>query len=410
MRSPDKNEKRRIWIITELYYPELTSTGYYMTEIAKGLATQRPVSVICGQPNYSARGLTAPRRETLDGVDIYRLPFARLDKNILFFRVVNMATLAVAVFFTALRNLRSGEQVLVVTTPPLLPFVAAIAALARGCTYTLLIHDVYPDLAAAVGKTRRGSFVFRLADFFNRWLYKHSQRIIVVGRDMAEKIRQKAAGLDPRIEYIPNWAELETIEPRRREGNQLLSSLGITADLVLLYAGNFGYPNDIETILEAARILSIDGDSVHFLFIGDGVKRPLVEAAASDADKPNVTYIGPRPRAEQINFLNACDVGLVALVRGMLGVSMPSRTYNLLAAGRPILAITEHGSELQQTVAETGAGWAIEPGEPDALVRQIREIMARRDELAEIGQRAREAAVGRFGLSEAIAKYREVLD
>lgn len=410
MNASENTKKSPLWIITELYYPELTSTGYYMTEIAEGLAAERPVSVICGQPNYSARGVTAPRREERNGVRIYRLPFARLNKNVFIFRLVNVATFAFAVLFAALALLRRGDRVLVVTTPPLLPFVAAFASLVRGCGYTLLIHDIYPDLAAAVGKVRPGSLVFRISERANRWLYKHCAKIIVVGRDMAQKVAKKAAGLDPVIEYIPNWAELETVVPRPREGNELLESLGIRADLVLLYAGNFGYPNDIESILEAAEILGRRKAPVHFLFVGDGVKRKLVEKAVSSSAVGNLTYIGPRPRSEQSVFLNACDVGLVSLVRGMLGVSMPSRTYNLFAAARPVLAVTEAGSELEQTVREAGAGWCVEPGNGEALAEKILEILDNRESLPEVGERARIAAVGKFSLATAIARYRAAID
>jgi len=81
MKVTENKDKSRLWIITELYYPELTSTGYYMTEIAEGLAGERPINVICGQPNYSARGITAPRYEERNGVRIFRLPFARLNKT-----------------------------------------------------------------------------------------------------------------------------------------------------------------------------------------------------------------------------------------------------------------------------------------------------------------------------------------
>ncbi|MER3431691.1 MAG: hypothetical protein C4324_11750 [Blastocatellia bacterium] len=410
MKVTENKDKSRLWIITELYYPELTSTGYYMTEIAEGLAGERPINVICGQPNYSARGITAPRYEERNGVRIFRLPFARLNKNVFVFRLLNVATLALAVLIAALWLLRRGDRVLVVTTPPLLPFVAAFAALVRGCAYTLLIHDVYPDLAAAVGKTRRGSLIFRITDRANRWLYKHCAKIIVVGRDMVEKIRKKAVGLDPVIEYIPNWAELETVFPRPRQGNELLGSLGVSADLVLLYAGNFGYPNDIESILEAANILGKRRIPVHFLFVGDGVKRKLVERAASSSEAGNITYVGPRPRSEQSVFLNACDIGLVSLVRGMLGVSMPSRTYNLFAAGRPILAITESGSELEQTIREASAGWCVEPGDGARLAEKILEILENRESLSEMGERARDAAVEQFNLPAAIARYRSAID
>ncbi len=399
-----------LWIISELYYPEETSTGYYMTRIAEGLAApehSENVAVICGQPNYSARGKISPKFEEHKGVNIHRCASTRLDKNVLPFRLLNMLTLSCSIFFKALFRIKRGDRLLVVTTPPTLPFVAAVAALIKGASFTLLIHDNYPEILVAVNKTREDSFAFRALSFANRWLYKYAAKIIVVGRDMIELVAKKTAGLDVPIAFISNWAETEDILPAARDENALLQELSLTDKFVFLYAGNMGYPNDVESILECAKRLS--GEPIQFVFLGAGVKRKAIVQKVESEGLTNVTMLDPRPRSEQQTFLNACDVALVSLVGKMWGVSMPSRTYNILAAGKPILAITDEGSELAMIVEEENVGWITPPENSDKLLETIRRIIGEKERLCEMGERARQAALEKYSEATAVRRYAEEL-
>jgi colanic acid biosynthesis glycosyl transferase WcaI len=397
--------RRRLWVISELYYPEETSTGYYLTRIAEGLTGDFDVKVICGQPTYFARGTIAPKHEVHKGVEIFRASGTTLDKNVIPFRLINMITLGVSALVTALRRFGPGDHVLVVTTPPSMPFIAAIGALLKGASYTLLIHDNYPEILIATKKSKPGSLVVNAMSFFNRWLYKHASKIIVVGRDMRELLARKTEGLDIPIVYIPNWAELESVEPATKAENRMLGELGVRDKVVFLYAGNMGHPNDLESIVDAARALR-DREDIHFVFLGAGVKRKWLQERVSTLGLSNVSILDPRPRSEQNDFLNACDVGIVSLVENMVGVSMPSRTYNILAAGKPILALTESGSELAQVVIEDAVGWIVAPGAPEDLTKTILTILDRPDELGAMGERARAAALERSSLAAAIEKYR----
>jgi glycosyltransferase involved in cell wall biosynthesis len=382
----------------------MTSTGYYLTRIAEGLAKDFDVKVLCGQPNYSARGVSAPAREIYNEVEIFRCLGTRLDKNVIPFRLINMLTLGASVFFKALFNFKKGDRILVVTTPPSLPFITAFAALARGAAYTLLIHDNYPEILIAVEKTNRDSFLVKTLNFFNRWLYKYASKIVVVGRDMKVLVEEKTSGLDIPIATIPNWAELETVEPKPRAENKLLQELNLADKFVFLYAGNMGYPNDLESIVWCADKLKRD-EKFHFVFLGAGVKRKWLEREVVEKGFRNVTILEPRPRGEQNVFLNACDVALVSLVKKMWGVSMPSRTYNILAAGKPILALTEADSELARVVSEEKVGWSVAPNEPEKLLETIYRIYAEREKLAEMGKRARRSAVEKYSPEQAVASY-----
>lgn len=400
---------RVLWVMTELYFPEETSTGFYMTRIAEGLAPDLDVKVICGQPNYSARGERAPARETKNGVNIFRVWGTTFNKNIIFLRLLNMLTLGLSMFWKAIRCFRSGDRVLVVTTPPSLPFLTAVAALIRGAGYTLLIHDKYPELAFAAEKLREGTHFAGILEFLNRWLYKSATRIIVVGRDMELLIKRKTEGLDIPVAYIPNWAELDQVEPAIRSENALLTELGLHEKFVFLYAGNMGYPNELSDFIWCAERLLENEDHFHFIFLGSGARRDWLENICAEKGLSNVSILEPRPRAEQKDFLNACDVALISLVKKMWGVSMPSRTYNILAAGKPILALTEAGSELDLVISEEAVGWSNPPGQTEKLLELIREIYQDRDKLFEMGLNARSSALNKYSLESAVEKYKSVL-
>lgn len=398
----------KIWVVTEVYYPEVISTGYYLTSIAEGLADHARVSVICGQPSYAARGIKAPKHEFKSKVEVFRVSSTTLDKNVIIYRILNMVTLGISMFAKSLFSFKKGDRVLVVTAPPSLPYTTAFAALAKGANFTLLLHDCYPDILVALGKAKPRSLFVRFLNRMNRWLFKHAAQIIVVGRDMKERMLEKTAGLEIPIHFIPNWADLENIEPEPKCRNQLLEELGIKKKFVFMYAGNIGHPTDIETIVEGASRLT-DNSDIHFVFVGSGAKKQWLETAVSERNIHNVTILGQKPRSEQGIFLNACDVGLVSLTAGMWGSAMPSRTYNIMAAGKPIFALTDTGSELTRVIEEDRIGWHIEPGNVDRFCETVIAIYKDRDNVADMGERARSAALLKYSLKQAVSSYRHAL-
>ena len=403
--------KKRLWVNTELYYPEDNQTGYYLTRIAEGLAEDFNVGVICGQPNYAARGTRAAKREIHRGVEIRRVWGTTLDKDVLAWRLLNMLTLGLAMFIESIRLFRRGDVVLTVSAPPSLPFITALAAKIRRAEYTLIIQDKYPEILIAVGKSKPDSLFIKLFNHLNGRLYNGAAKIIVVGRDMAELVGgQTQSGFpNDKIVVIPNWAALEEVEPLPRTVSGLLEGLNILDKFVFLYAGNMGHPQDLETIVECAAELRQD-ERFHFVFIGSGVKKKWLEREVETKGLTNISVLPPRPRTEQSIFLNACDVGLVPLVKKMRGVAMPSRTYNLLAAGKPILALTEENSEVARVIAEEKVGWSVPPLDSENLLKMIRRIYEERDGMPSMSRRARRAALEKYSLETAVEKYREAFD
>lgn len=405
---PNARPQNTLWILTEVYYPEEISTGYYLTEIAEGLAKQRTIKVITGQPKHMSRGQRADKHEWRNDVEIFRASGTTLDKNVFLFRLFNMLTIGISIFLKSLKLFKKGDHVMVVTAPPSLPVTTALACLIRGASLTLCIQDSYPEILVAVGASKPDSLFVKFANFINRWVYKHVLNIIVMGRDMNELFVRKTAGLDIPIVTIPNWADLDTIHPTPRNDNALLKELGIEDKFVFMYAGNIGHPTDVETIIESAKML-IKREEFHFVFIGAGVKKPWLDSEVRENGLKNVTVLDYRPRSEQNIFLNACDLGLVALIKGMWGTAMPSRTYNIMAAGKPFLALTDKGSELARVIDEDQIGWHIEPGNAKELAALIEKVYNSREQLAPMGERAREAALQKYSTEKAVSAYAEAL-
>lgn len=400
--------KRRIWIISELYYPETTSTGYILTKIAEGLSGDFEVHALCAQPSYAKRGMKAAPRELRNGVLIHRCSSTTFDKDRFLLRLLNLATVSISMFFNSVILLRPYDVALVVTNPPAMPFFIRVACGLKGARPLLLVHDVYPELLVAVGKLNHHGFVTKVLSLASLALFRSMERIIVLGRDMQRLINDKMGSREDRVVIARNWADLDSIRPQLKKENALLKSIQAVDQFVALYAGNMSYPHDIETIVKAAERLREHGD-VRFLFIGSGFKRSWLLQAIHDKALSNVSLMSPLPREEQMAFLNACDVGLISLVKGMKGISVPSRYYNILASGKPIIAIVESDSETGIDVESNKLGWVIPPGRPDQLAKAILEAREDQRALMEMGRRARELAEARYSFEHTLAIFRRLL-
>jgi colanic acid biosynthesis glycosyl transferase WcaI len=391
-----------------LYYPEDTSTGYVMTKIAEGLSEQYAVGVLCSQPTYAKRGMRAPKHEFHNNVEIFRCRGTTFNKDSLALRLVNLLTISLSIWFTALWRLRRNDCVIVVTNPPSLPFLIAFACWIKGAKCLLLVHDLYPEVLTAAEIVRREGIAMKVIGFCSRMLYRNVAAIIALGRDMEERIRRHAGQSNVPISIIPNWSDLSEIRPLPKELNRLLKDLQLQEKFVVQYCGNMGRTHGLETLFEAARRLR-GVPEVHFLFVGSGAKKQWLEDAAKAECLPNVSILSRRPRNDLNDTLNACDVSVISFVKGMAGISVPSRMYNALAAGTPILAIADADSELALVVQEECVGWVVPPEDPDIVVKTVLQARDDRDSLKAMGIRARESAEKKYSFVAIIGSYQELI-
>jgi len=399
---------QRIWILTELYYPEQTSTGYFLTKIAEGLAEEYDIKVITGPlTNYFSDVEKVSQGEVKNNVEIFRCQGTSFDKNFLLGRLTNLITRSAAILWKSLFFCKCGDIILVVTNPPLLPFASLLVKWLKGCRIVLLIHDIYPEILVATGICKPSSLIVKIGHLANRLLYNQASRIISLGKDMSQLVQSKLAGDKNKICCIPNWAENEIVSPTDRANNILLQSLGVVNRFVILYAGNIGRTHGIEYLAEAAKLLD-KSTNIHFIVIGFGAKKVWLEEYVEHQKLENINILPLRPASEKVISLNACDVALISFVPGMAGVSVPSRMYNQMAAGKPIIAITEDWSELAEVVREEEIGWVVQPGDAAALIHTIQFAADNPQLCAEMGAKAAFVAQTKYTFTQVDQSYKKL--
>ena len=403
---------KKLWVISEVYPPDEAGGAYFISKLAEALGQYNSVNVLCGYPVYTARGATVSKREILNGVNIERCYETRFDKNIIVLRLFNLLTVSISIFFKALLGIRKQDVVLVVTTPPLLPFLVSLACHLRCAKCILRVDDVYPETLIATGLLGQQNIVALAFSFMNKIFYRSFEQIVVVGRDMAQLVRNKLGRSNKHVTVIPNWADVDLVKPAPKANNVLLKELGLMDKFVIQCAGNMGRAQGIENLFKAVEMLKNEKD-IHFLFIGSGAKRSWMDREICDKELYNVTILDQRSRSDQGNFLNACDIALVSLLPGMTGAGVPSRLYNIMSAGKPVVAVTGYGSEIEFVVREEGVGWFVPAGRPEMLANAMLESRSKPELLLEMGERARYAAVTKYSEQKIINDYcmliREIL-
>lgn len=390
-----------IIVVSEIYYPEEVSTGFILTKIAEGLALEHEVSVVTGPPDYSGKK-SVPKYEIRNNVKINRIKVKSLNKNNLLLRLLRSILLSIKLTLKTITLAKKGDTIFIVTNPAPLLLIMTLVSKIKKTKLVILVHDVFPENLNAANILKKETLFFKvLLKIFNK-IYRSADHIVVIGRDMDKIIRKKINNASLPTTLITNWADIDDIRPEPRFENKLLKELRLENNFVVQFAGNLGRVQGIDQMVEAAEILK--NSNFHMLFIGDGARKKWIVEQKEKRNLKNITTLPFLPRKEQNNFLNACDLCLVSLAPGMTGLGVPSKTYNVLAAGKPIVAIVDRESEIGMLVSEHKLGWVVEPGDSKALSKAIVEAMNSKD-FEDISKRARQLAETEYSQQNIILKY-----
>jgi putative colanic acid biosynthesis glycosyltransferase WcaI len=389
MRKPGK-----VVVVSQHYLPDRSTTAAIMSAIAGHLATQAPVLVLSGTPGSKSLEPVTSGKPTV--VEIKnRMP----GKVALFKRAIAEVSFTVRTSWALLLKLRRGDVVLTVTAPFMLPYAVAAAAKLRRARSVLILHDLYPDVLVMAGLLQPSSIVTKAIHGANALMFRALDAVVIIGRDTEQLLSRYGGMTRDKIRFIPNWATLAAaVRPIRLDNRYRRPH---AARFVVGLSGNLGFTHDPIIVFEVARLLQDDPD-IHFLLSGWGIGFDWLKEKQSHANLPNVTLV---ERVEDENleeFLSAANVWLIPYRKNAAGVSVPSRFYNLLAVGRPVILVSEPDAEAAVTVIEHGVGWVVTPGNADDLARTIRVASLRED-----GSKAERAAkiAERFNFAAAMSSY-----
>lgn len=369
--------KKILWIVTELFPPDETSTSYIMGEIANAMVQKYKVGVICGPEIYDKRKKVDVNNKFKldDSIDIYRTEATDLDKNTMKGKAISFLLMSRRMIALVKKHVHRDDKVLMVTNPaPMVPLMASLKKKV-GFELNILVHDVFPENTRPAGLKLPLYGVFK--HIFDR-AYSKADQLIVLGRDMANVLDQKIkdslkGNIGPKITIIENWADIKNIKPQPfPEGK-----------IIIEYAGNIGRVQGLENVMD-----KLPGD-VEFHIYGTGA----MEEKLKSRKQENVFFHGPYFRSQQNTVLAACDIALVTLQEGMYGLGVPSKTYNILASGRPILFFGPKNSEIDLLVRENGIGYCDWPERWD------------KETLIQMGEKARLLAETKYSESVILDKF-----
>jgi len=396
----------KIVVLCPHFEPDTAPTGTVMTRIVHELAERgHELHVVTSLPWYATHAVDPAwvgrwmRTETTQWGSVTRVhPFPGADKTDLLRRALGFVGFSGLSGLAALRAggwCRRVDVVLAMSPPLTLGPTGWVTGVLRRSPLVFNIQDVFPDAAVRTG-AMTNRWVIAAAERLERFAYRRADAVTVLSEDLRRNVAAKLApGHRDRLHVITNFVDTDAIRPGDRM-TPYRAELDIGDEPVVLYAGNVGFSQSLDLVVAAAR----ECPDVTFVINGDGAAR--AELGRSAADVTNLRFAGYQPVERLAEVLATGDVHVVPLRRGLGDVSVPSKSYSSLAAGRPVVASIDAGTEIPRLLAASGAGESVRPDDVGAFVEAIRALVddpARASEMGDAGRawvvaEASPAAVG----------------
>jgi len=339
-----------------------------MTEIAKAISENKKIDVITADITYD---LNVSKDEflNLENLKIHKPIKGEGNKNSIGSRIKNSIGVSLSFGLFILKKIKKGDTVFAVTNPFLLVIILGIIRCFKKFKYVLLVHDVFPENAVPAGLMQSNSLQYKVLKKIYDWAYGKADHKIVLGRDMYELVAEKTN--KGKLHIIENWFD-EDLNPDINVNRNTYLGKNLDDKIVIGFSGNIGRVQNIPRFIEI--FAKISNPKLHLVIIGDGAEVEKLKDFITKNNIENITYVGPKPRIEQSQFLNCFDIGLITLSSGMLGLGVPSKTYNLLAMGKPIFYIGDNDSEIDRLVRDNEIGWSINWNDEKIIIDLLNSI------------------------------------
>lgn len=408
--SSDADGPIKVTLVAGYYPPEQSADTRLNKDLAEGLAARgAEVTVIVPFPT---RGVTQEQQaEYIDRSDERvspRLRIIRVGKPADYHqgiarRGIDFLAKSASLYKVA-REIET-DVYLVVSTPPFLGYVAAL--LARETPVVFKLQDVFPDslmYLKDIGEKNPAAITLRRLE---RWVYSSVTSIVVPSADMQDTVSPRGATPD-KTRVIPDWVDEEACYPIAREENHLFDDFGLDrTGFYACYAGNIGQLQDVETVVEAATMLATEQPDIKIVIIGDGSRKDAVRKLSAGLD--NVLLFPMQPTEDIAAVYSLGDVGIVSLKTGITKIALPSKTWDILSAGRAVLCEVDVNSRLAATLRDNGCGMAVNPEDARDIADALLSFYQNVDETRSMGERGRSLLLDQFSSKNALDAYFEFL-
>ena len=381
--------RKTFLIFSQVYVPDPASVGQHMHDVAAEMARRGyRVIVYASARGYDDPTRRYPRRETRDGVEIRRIPFASFGKQSIPRRIAGTASFMSQVILRGLSTF-GADGLLFSTSPPMIGFAGTLQKWIKRIPTTYWAMDLNPDQLIEMGKIGANSPTARFLEANNRMILRNSDLVVALDRFMADRLRPRCANLDDKLAIIPPWPHEAHVEPVPHDANPFRDEHGLQGKFVVMYSGNHSPSNPLDTLLAAAEKLKGD-DRFRFLFVGGGVGKKAVEAFVKEHDLTNAICLPYQPMESLRYSLSAADAHVVSLGGDMVGIIHPCKVYGAMTVARPVLFLGPKPSHVSDLLDHHDFGWHVSHGEVDGMVSTLRAMVdTPADVLADKGRTAR---------------------
>lgn len=352
---------KKLFLITEFYDSSQNTTGYLFGKLYNFLNQQDDIDLTL-VTKEDAQLPHQPKALYVKGI--------KFDKKSIVSRSSYELFMGLSFFKNCAQYIKKDDIVFTGTTPILLLIIIHLLKKVIGFKWVLLVHDVFPENLVAAKIIKQHNFGYKVLKRVFDNVYASADDIIVIGRDMKNLVYDKTN--HNKITVIPSWIDEKDITLQSKSDNSILTELGWQGDqkVVFQFFGNLGRVQGISNLMKAIKLMKRAEDA-QFIFIGDGVYVDELKSLIGESNNENIIYYGAVSQENKSIGLNACDISIVTLADGMLGLGVPSKAYYSMAADKLIFTIMDKNSETYQMVEENNIGWVVESSNIEKIAEML---------------------------------------
>lgn len=400
----------RILLLPDYFSPEIFASSYLFENRNEAFANEGfDMIVYTPSPTRGVdRNVSYQKVEFLykNHLELHRFDMVGESKNTMQ-RLVRYFLCSVSQFIKALFT-RKFDIVLLGSTPPFQGAIGAALKIIRNKRFVYGIQDIFPDSLVSTGITKKGSLIWKIGRVIENFTYKYADKIIVISEDFKKNIMAKGVPED-KIVVVYNWVDQNAVIDIPRDKNKLFDKYQLDrSKFYIEYSGNIGLTQNMDMLLEVMKELKTTHPDIGLVLVGEGAYKAQVEEIVKRDNLTNVTMIPFQPYEDISYVFSLGDAGLVISKPGVGANSVPSKTWSIMSASRPVLANFDE-NELKDILAGNECGIFTKAGDKEAFKQSIIKLYENRELCKKYGANGRQFVMDNLTREVGTQKYVDVI-
>jgi glycosyltransferase involved in cell wall biosynthesis len=403
----------KILLFPAYYYPE-TAASSYLSEnrneayVKSGMDIEIFTPMPCRGVSKDVREIYKQKKyEVLhDGhMIVHRFPMYAEGKNPIM-RALRYFLCSCKYLYYGI-TIKNVDVLFLASTPPIQGALGALIKKWRKIPFVYNLQDIFPDSLVGTGFANKGGILWKIGRVIENFTYRNADKIIVISEDFKKNIMTKGVP-ENKIEVIYNWVDEKAIVPIKKEENPLFEEFDLDRNLFyVVYAGNLGFAQNIEIILQAAK--KVENTDIKFLIFGHDKQAICYKNMAVEMKLNNLLFMPIQPY-ERVSFVYSLgNVAIVSCKEGFGSIGMPSKTWSIMSSGTAVLASFDEGTDMQRIIENNKVGLFTKAGDLNVFTEALLKLYNNKKECMEMGKRGRSFILNNLTREVGTCKYVEVI-